>query len=104
MDCSFGNVVTSPIQGYTDVHVLGDHNGDYEVKVLRNNRLARSIKFTVENGKIKDTGIYAANKMGSGTVVIVPVAILDDQDGPWDRNAWKADAFYGHPLTGFTWP
>ena len=103
--CSFGGVVTAPVEGYTGMHVIGEHNGDYEVKVLRNNRLARSIMFTVENGKIKDNGIYAANKMGGATdVLIVPVAILDDQDGPWDKGLWKTDAFYGHPLTGFTWP
>jgi hypothetical protein len=105
IQCSFGDVVTAPVEGYTGLHVIGEHNGDYEVKVLRNNRLARSIKFTVENGKIKDNGIYAANKMGGATdVLIVPVAILDDQDGPWDKALWKTDAFYGHPLTGFTWP
>ena len=34
----------------------------------------------------------------------VVVAILDDQDGPWDRNAWKTDALYGNPPAGFTWP
>ena len=33
---------------------------------------------------------------------IVPVTIVGDQDGPWDRAAWKTDAFYGNPLTGFT--
>jgi len=32
--------------------------------------------------------------------VVVPVAVLDGQDGPWDRNAWKADGFYGNPLNG----
>jgi hypothetical protein len=72
--------------------------------VLRNDKLSRSIKFIVENGKIKDNGIGTANRLGTGTSVIVPVSILDDQDGPWDRNAWKTDAFYGHPLTGFIWP
>jgi len=36
--------------------------------------------------------------------VIVPVAILDDQDGPWDKNAWRTGAFYGNPLTGFIAP
>ena len=34
-------------------------------------------------------------------VEIVPVQILGDQDGTWDRTAWRS-AFYGNPLTGFT--
>ena len=34
-------------------------------------------------------------------VVIVPVTIIGDQDGMWNRTAWKTDAFYGNPLTGF---
>jgi hypothetical protein len=33
--------------------------------------------------------------------IIFPVQILGDQDGQWNRTAWKTDAFYGHPLTGF---
>jgi hypothetical protein len=34
----------------------------------------------------------------------VAVQVLGDADGPWDKNAWKTDAFYGNPLTGFTAP
>ena len=75
--------------------------GEYEVKVLWNNRLARSIKFTVgPDGKL-DNGIAPNNKLGSDRA-IVPVQIIGDQDGTWDKAAWKADAFYGNPLTGFT--
>ena len=71
------------------------------MKVLWNNRLARSIKFTAgADGKLDDH-ITAANKLGSNRV-IVPVQIIGDQDGPWDRAAWKNDAFYGNPLIGFT--
>jgi hypothetical protein len=45
-----------------------------------------------------------ALKLGTGRV-IVPVTIIGDQDGQWDRMAWKkTEAFYGNPLTGFTAP
>ena len=75
--------------------------GEYEFKLLWNNKLARTIKFTVgPNGKL-DNGIATANKLGNDRV-IVPVQIIGEQDGAWDRAAWKTDAFYGHPLTGFT--
>jgi hypothetical protein len=70
------------------------------LKVLINNHLTRSIKFTVgPNGKF-DNGIATA-KLGSDRV-IVPVQIIGDQDGQWDRAAWKIEAFYCNPLTGFT--
>lgn len=81
--------------------LLNANPGDYELKVLINNHLARSIKFTVgPDGKF-DNGISAANKLGSDRV-IVPVQIIGDQDGQWDRAAWKTEAFYGNLLTGFT--
>lgn len=75
--------------------------GEYEFKVLWNNKLARSIKFTVgPDGKLEN-GIGPANQLGNDRV-IVPVQIIGDQDGQWDRAAWKTGAFYGNPLAGFT--
>jgi hypothetical protein len=86
-----------------DIFKMAENPGEYEFKLLWNNKLARSIKFTVgPNGKL-DNGIATANKLGTGRV-IVPVTIIGDQDGLWDKNAWKTDAFYGNPLTGFTPP
>jgi hypothetical protein len=80
---------------------MASNPGEYEIKVLWNNKLARSIKFTVgPDGKL-DNGVATSNKLGSDRV-IVPVQIIGDQDGAWDKTAWKSDAFYGNPLTGFT--
>ncbi len=77
--------------------------GEYEFKLLWNNKLARSIKFTVgPDGKL-DNGIASSNKVGIERV-IVPVQIIGEQDGPWDRAAWRTSAFYGNPLTGFSPP
>jgi hypothetical protein len=104
--CSFVNVrgwdKTGEAPGmFGPLYTLDKNPGEYEFKLLWNNHLARSIKFTVgPNGKIEN-GIAAANKLGSDRV-IVPVQIIGDQDGQWDRTAWKTDAFYGNPLTGFT--
>ena len=83
-------------------YVLDKNPGEYEVKVLWNNHLARSLKFTVASDGAFDNGIAKNNKLGSNRV-IVPVTIIGDQDGTWDKNAWKADAFYGNPLSGFSW-
>jgi hypothetical protein len=98
-------VYAKPIENAPDLHALSRNPGEYEVKVLRNRKLARVIKFTVGgDGKLVDNGAAASIGVARPNFVVVPVAILDDQDGQWDRNGWKTDAFYGHPLTGFTWP
>jgi hypothetical protein len=104
--CNFPNVKVWDKTGdkpgmFGPPHLFSTNPGEYELKVLWNNHLARSIKFTVGAGGKFDNGIAAANQLGSERV-IVPVQIIGDQDGQWDRMAWKTDAFYGHPLTGFT--
>jgi len=77
--------------------------GEYEVKVLWNNRLARSIKFTAGADGKPDDRIATANKLGSDRA-IVPAQIIGDQDGLWNAAAWKAEAFYGNPMAGFMVP
>jgi hypothetical protein len=110
VECSFPTVKqwdkTNGGQGQpntNEMFKMASNPGDYEFKVLWNNKLARSIKFTVgPNGKL-DNGIASSNNLGIDRVV-VPVTIIGDQDGTWNKAAWQTDAFYGHPLRGFTWP
>ena len=84
------------------LYLMSENPGDYEIKILYKGHLVRSIKFAVDSdGKIVDNGIGSANKVGNDRV-IVPVQVLGDSDGQWDKNAWKTDAFYGNPLSGFT--
>jgi hypothetical protein len=83
--------------------------GNYEIKVLWNDELSRSIKFTVGAGGGFASGVPLLYKVRNVdgdrlTGVIVPVAILDAQDGPWNKAAWKTDAFYGNPPVGFNMP
>jgi hypothetical protein len=104
--CTFNNVrgwdKTGEQPGmFGALYDLSKNPGDYEFKLLWNNHLARSIKFSAGPDGLVDNGIAANNKLGSKRV-IVPVQIIGDQDGPWDHAAWKTDAFYGNPLTGFT--
>ncbi|TWT45208.1 hypothetical protein RAS1_16300 [Phycisphaerae bacterium RAS1] len=90
------------IPGQTgSMHNIKPNPGEYEVKVLRKGKLARSIKFTVSPDGRFDNGIATTNKLGSHRF-IVPVQIIGDQDGQWDRGAWKTGAYYGNPLEGFT--
>ncbi len=83
------------------LHVVTQNPGDYEIKVLSRGRLRRVLKFTVAPDGKFDNGIATANKLGSNRV-IVPVQVIGDQDGLWDKLAWKTGAFFGNPLTGFT--
>jgi hypothetical protein len=104
--CSFNNVRGWDKTGegpgmFGPLYLLSANPGDYEFKVLWNNHLARSIKFKAgADGKLDDS-VTVANKLGSNRA-IVPVQVLGDQDGMWDRAAWKTEAFYGNPLTGFS--
>lgn len=78
--------------------------GEYEIKILENGKLARSAKFTMgKEYQLVDNGIAKQNGLGTARIV-VPVQIIGDQDGVWDRNAWKTEAFYGNPMSGFVVP
>jgi hypothetical protein len=81
-----------------------ENPGEYEIKVLQNGKLARTAKFTMgTNYQLVDTRIGKQNSLGTGRVVVA-VEILGDQDGTWDRNSYKTDAFFGNPLSGFVVP
>ena len=108
MRCNFPNIKAWNKTGeenktmFGPLYLLNENPGDYEIKILYKGHLVRSIKFAVDaEGKIVDNGIATNNKLGDDRV-IVPVQVLGDADGQWDRAAWKTDAFYGNPLTGFT--
>ena len=107
--CSFPNVKGWNKTGekadsmFGALYLMSENPGDYEIKILYKGHLVRSIKFAVDSeGKLVDNGIGTANKLGNRRI-IVPVQVLGDSDGPWDKLAWK-DAFYGNPLSGFTAP
>ncbi|MCI0355494.1 MAG: hypothetical protein L0099_10720, partial [Acidobacteria bacterium] len=101
INCSGAPVRCEFFAGDDAIEVLKP--GEYEIKVLNDNRLTRTAKFTVAEDGSYDNGIASANKLGSDKV-IVPVKVIGELDGPWDKLAWKTGAFYGNPLTGFTAP
>ena len=105
MNCPFLTVAAQPNRDAPEWHIIGTNAGEYEVKVLRNKRLARSLKFSIgPDGKFVDNRIASGNGITWDNFLFVPVTVVGDSDGTWDRNAWKTDAFYGHPLNGFNWP
>lgn len=91
----------------TPPHYLAANPGEYEIKVLREDELSRSIKFAVgADGQLAGVApVLYTLRWADGDRqpgVVVPVAILDGRDGPWDKNAWRSEAFYGNSLKGFT--
>jgi hypothetical protein len=108
--CEFPNVKAWNKTGeenktmFGPLYLMSENAGDYEIKILYKGHLVRSIKFAVDGeGKLVDNGIAKSNRLGDNRI-IVPVQVLGDSDGTWDKMAWKTDAFYGNPLTGFTAP
>ncbi len=108
MRCSFPNIKAWNKTGeenktmFGPLYLLNENAGDYEIEIIYKGHLVRSIKFAVDaEGKIVDNGVGKNNKLGNNRV-IVPVQVLGDADGMWDKTAWKTEAFYGNPLTGFT--
>lgn len=98
------NTDTSSANNTSQLFFLAANPGEYEVKVLREGDLARSAKFTVgPDGRLVDNGITQKNNLG-GLAMVLPVKVLGTGDGTWDTSAWKTDAFYGNPLSGFIAP
>jgi hypothetical protein len=103
VDCYLSGAAFNPSENTRGAHVITANPGEYEVRVLRHGRLARTIKFTVgADGQLVNSGHGA--DLGMPWANFVPVAVHGDQDGPWDKTAWKTEANYGNPLKGFNWP
>ena len=77
--------------------------GEYTVKVYQKGVQVREAKFTVgPDGRVVDAGYY---KPGYLTYhkVIIPVTVIGAAE-KWNAAAWKTEAFYGNPMTGFAVP
>lgn len=89
---------------YAGVFFLDKNPGEYEVKILRQQKLARAASFSVgADGRIVDNGIAKQNKMG-GRRMVLPMKIIGDLDVNYDPLSWKTDTLYGNALTGFIAP
>jgi hypothetical protein len=87
-----------------EVMFLDQNPGTYEFKVMYGGKVVRSATFSVNpDGTLVDNGIAGKNNLGT-SLVVLPVKVIGNVDGTWDANAYKTDAFYGNPLTGFTAP
>ena len=86
---------------YDGMHFLDKNPGDYELKILRDGKLARTAKFTIgEDGKIVTGGLAEKNKLGVG-VIVFPVNVEPGMDRRASIANYKTQAYYGNPLIGF---
>lgn len=86
---------------YSSNFFLDKNPGEYEIKVMRDNQLSRSLKFMVGNdGKIVDNSIAKQASLG-GVRMIVPAKILGTGDGQFNSGAWQTEALFYNPLSGF---
>lgn len=101
-EISFGGVYPKKVPDYAadpPNFVVPENPGEYEIKVLLYRQLARSIKFTVLPDGTIDNSIATANNLRIDNA-LVPVRVIGTIH-PWNKLAWKTEAFYGNPLTGF---
>jgi len=102
----FNALVEQPPSDSLEGHFkLYQNPGEYEIKVLRDGVLSRSLKFTIgKNGKPVDTGGIVQQNGLAKEGAVVPVQVLGNSDGVWNKTAWKTDAIWGNPPVGFTVP
>jgi len=87
--------------GRDDLFFVDENPGEYEMKLLYSGKLVRSMKFTVgSDGQIVENTV--TEDRPSGRRYIIPVKIAGGPDGTWRQDAWKSEAYYGNPLSGFT--
>lgn len=77
--------------------------GEYTVKVFDKGVQVREAKFTMgADGRIVDGGFHKPGYLTYHKVMI-PVTIMAGAE-KYNATAWKTEAFYGNPLTGFSVP
>ncbi len=89
---------------YSSMFWLDKSPGSYEIRILRDKQLVRTINFMVgKDGKIVDNDVAANAKLG-GVRKIFPAKISGTFDGAINANAWQTETLFGNPFTGFSFP
>ncbi|MEO8436718.1 MAG: hypothetical protein ABI596_17605 [Pyrinomonadaceae bacterium] len=102
----FNALVEKPPSDSLEGHFkLYQNPGEYEIKVLRDGKLARTLKFSIGNdGRPVDAnGLVKQNSIAKEGA-LVPVQVLGDADGVWNKTAWKTEAFWNNPVPGLSIP
>ena len=85
---------------YPKAHYADKNPGDYTVKIFRGGVQIRELSFTIgPDGRFVTPG-YSSQIYMPYYRFLVPVKVSGTAE-KWNAAAWKTDAFYGNPLTGF---
>ncbi len=95
---SSGYVRKEPNAVYTK-----DKPGEYTVKIFYKGTQVRETKFTVQENGYLAPNAYASHIPLDRLKAVIPVKIMGTLD-KYNATAWKTEAFYGNPLTGFVAP
>lgn len=86
-------------EGYSGFK-LYENPGEYEFKLMRDNKIVRTAKFTIgPDGKPKDTNGARASASIAREGVLVK-ATVDGGDGTIRKDAYKTEAFFHNPASG----
>ena len=79
---------------------LWENPGEYEFKLMRDNKVVRTFKFQIgADGKPKDTNGARASA-GIAREGALFRTTVDGGDGTIRKDAWKTEAFFHNPPTG----
>ncbi|MBK9153645.1 MAG: hypothetical protein IPM25_05435 [Chloracidobacterium sp.] len=88
---------------YPNAHYADKNPGEYTVKIYRNGTQIREVAFTVgADGKFVAPS-YASQVFLPYHRILLPAKVMGTTE-KWDAAAWKTEAFYGNPISGFTAP
>ncbi len=96
----FPALVSKPVaDGYAGFK-LWENPGEYEFKLMRDNKVVRTAKFTIgPDGKPKDsTGARASASIARDGILIKTT--VDGGDGTIRKDAYKTEAFFHNPPSG----
>lgn len=85
---------------YPKAHYPDKNPGEYTVKIYRNGTQIRELSFAIGADGRYVVPAYTDQIFMPYHRIVLPVKIVGT-DEKWNATAWKTDAFYGNPLTGF---
>ena len=85
---------------YPNATYIDKNPGEYVVKVFKNGGQVREATFTVSaDGRVADGGYHRPGHL-LYYKVLIPVKVIGTSE-KYNPLAWKTDAFYGNPMSGF---
>ncbi|MGQ0541161.1 MAG: hypothetical protein ACT4O9_04825 [Blastocatellia bacterium] len=97
----FDNNGTFNRENFPNAFYADKNPGEYTVKIYRNGTQIRELGFTIGADGRYVAPSYTGQIYMPYHRILLPVKVMGTEE-KWNANAWKTEAFYGNPLTGFT--